>query len=311
MIPSDSIPTGGSPRRAAARRRTGRRTSKPRLLGDLDEAGRRRHVDLGQARSDDVEADDQQALRPQLRRQRLARSRGRAASAAAPRRGRRRPGCRASRPASGCGRGSRARPRRRSAGCACRRRRSPAGSFCTMTVCRPWRDTVSTITLRLGSDSPMRNTDVPPMPSSGLTTTSSCSSMNCAISAASRVTSVGEMNSANLRDRELLVVVADRARPVEHARAFALRAFEQVRRVHVLHVERRVLAHDHRRELGRAGATRPRLRGTTRGRRRRARAAARAPRVTPASQNRSRCSSANIRCPRRASSRIIAMLESL
>ena len=37
------------------------------LLGDLDEAGRARHVDLGQVVADDVEADDQQALGPQRR----------------------------------------------------------------------------------------------------------------------------------------------------------------------------------------------------------------------------------------------------
>ena len=54
---------------------------------------------------------------------------------------------------------------------------------------------------------------------------------------------------AELRDRDLLVVVADRARPVEDARALALGGLEQVRRVHVLHVERRVLAHQHRREI--------------------------------------------------------------
>src|SRR6185437_9130237 len=46
----------------------------------------------------------------------------------------------------------------------------------------------------------------------------------------------------------LLVVIADAPRPVEDARALALRRFEQVRRVDVLHVERRVLAHQHRRE---------------------------------------------------------------
>ena len=48
-----------------------------------------------------------------------------------------------------------------------------------------------------------------------------------------------------LRDRHLLVVVADRARAVEDARAFALGRLEEVRRIHVLHVERRVLAHHH------------------------------------------------------------------
>ena len=59
----------------------------------------------------------------------------------------------------------------------------------------------------------------------------------------------GRDELAEPRDRELLVVVADRARPVEDARALALGGFEQIGRVHVLHVERRVLAHQHRREI--------------------------------------------------------------
>jgi hypothetical protein len=67
-----------------------------------------------------------------------------------------------------------------------------------MTMRRPCRDTVSTITLRLGSPSRTRNTDVPPMPSNGFTTTSSWSSMNWPTRAMSRVTSVGAMNSPNL-----------------------------------------------------------------------------------------------------------------
>ena len=51
-----------------------------------------------------------------------------------------------------------------------------------------------------------------------------------------------------LGDRKLLVVIADRARPVEDPRTFPLGGFEQVRRANVLHVERRILAHHHRRE---------------------------------------------------------------
>ena len=46
-------------------------TSKPRLLGDLLEAGRARDVDLGEAVADDVEADQQQAARRQRRPDRL------------------------------------------------------------------------------------------------------------------------------------------------------------------------------------------------------------------------------------------------
>src|SRR5262245_20735139 len=46
-----------------------------------------------------------------------------------------------------------------------------------------------------------------------------------------------------LGDRELLVVVADRVRRVEHARAFARRGGEQPAAGHVLEVEGRVLAH--------------------------------------------------------------------
>ena len=53
-----------------------------------------------------------------------------------------------------------------------------------------------------------------------------------------------------LEDRELLRVVAQRARLVEDTRAFALGLLEQVRRVEVLAVERRVLAHHDGAEIG-------------------------------------------------------------
>src|SRR5215471_11986890 len=43
----------------------------PRLLRDLHEAGWARHVDFGQVVADDIETDDQQPFRPELRAQRL------------------------------------------------------------------------------------------------------------------------------------------------------------------------------------------------------------------------------------------------
>ena len=49
--------------------------------------------------------------------------------------------------------------------------------------------------------------------------------------------------------RELLGVVAQRLRPVEDARTFGHGAVEQPGRRHVFDVERRVLAHDDRREI--------------------------------------------------------------
>ena len=73
---------------------------------------------------------------------------------------------------------------------------------CAITVRAPCWPTVSTITLRFGSSARTRNTDVPPMPSSGFTIVSRCASMNASIRAASRVTSVGAMNSREPRDRE-------------------------------------------------------------------------------------------------------------
>jgi len=53
-----------------------------------------------------------------------------------------------------------------------------------------------------------------------------------------------------LHDRQLFGMVAQRRGLVEHARAFTLRLLEQVRGVEVFAVEGRVLAHDHRVEVG-------------------------------------------------------------
>ena len=57
------------------------------------------------------------------------------------------------------------------------------------------------------------------------------------------------MNSREPRDRHLLVVIADRSRPIENPGALALGGLEQVSRIHVLHVERRILAHYDRGEV--------------------------------------------------------------
>jgi hypothetical protein len=65
--------------------------------------------------------------------------------------------------------------------------------------------------------------------------------MNSRMRRSRRVTSVGEMNCANF---------ANRARAVEDARALAFGDLEEIRAVDVLHVERRVLAHQHRIERG-------------------------------------------------------------
>ena len=51
-------------------------------------------------------------------------------------------------------------------------------------------------------------------------------------------------------DRELFGVVAECRRPVEHARAFALGLLQQVSGVEVFAVERRILAHQHRVDVG-------------------------------------------------------------
>jgi hypothetical protein len=55
----------------------------------------------------------------------------------------------------------------------------------------------------------------------------------------------GRRKLRELHQRELLGVVAQRARAVEDARAFALGLLQQVRGVEELAVERRVLAHQH------------------------------------------------------------------
>ena len=52
-----------------------------------------------------------------------------------------------------------------------------------------------------------------------------------------------------LQDRQLLRVVAQRARTIEHARALALGLLQQVGGVEVLAVEGRILAHQHRVDL--------------------------------------------------------------
>ena len=102
------------------------------------------------------------------------------------------------------------------------------------------------ITLRFGSSVRTRKIDAPPMPSSGLRIDVAVLRRRRRGSRIrSRVTSVGAVNCGNSRDRELLVVVAHRARIVEHARALALGELQQVGGVDVLHVEGRVLAHQH------------------------------------------------------------------
>jgi hypothetical protein len=85
-------------------------------------------------------------------------------------------------------------------------------NFCTIAVRAPCWPTVSTITLRFASSARTRKIDVPPMPSSGFNMVSRCASMKASIRVASRVTSVGAMKLRERHDRELLVVVADRAR---------------------------------------------------------------------------------------------------
>ena len=51
------------------------------------------------------------------------------------------------------------------------------------------------------------------------------------------------------RDCHFFVAIPDRARIVEHTRALRLRQLEEIGAVEVLHVERRVLAHQHRVEI--------------------------------------------------------------
>jgi hypothetical protein len=53
-----------------------------------------------------------------------------------------------------------------------------------------------------------------------------------------------------LEDRQLLGMVAQCRRPVEHTRALALGLLQQMRGVEVFRVERRILAHQHRARVG-------------------------------------------------------------
>ncbi len=75
-----------------------------------------------------------------------------------------------------------------------------------------------------------------------------------AVELAQRVRLAGDQRRhreiGELRDRELLVMVAQRPRVVEHHGAVALGGREQVGGVKVLGVERRVLPHQHRVEAG-------------------------------------------------------------
>ena len=136
-----------------------------------------------------------------------------------------------------------------------------------------------------------------------------CSSMNASISAVSRVTSVGAMNSANFAIASFsLWSRTARGRLKTRAPSRSAR-FEEVRRVDVLHVERRVLAHDHCGEsLSARSPARPR--GTSRGRRRRSSSGRTGRGCTPRSQKIALPQRVHP-MPRSASARIIAMLESL
>jgi hypothetical protein len=120
---------------------------------------------------------------------------------------------------------------------------------------------VSTITLRFGIVGRTRKMLSPPMPSRRLRITSRCSSMKaCTAPVARRQRRRDELRE--FEDAELLVVVAHRRRVVEHARALALGLRQQPHAGQVLHVERRVLAHQHRVEGG-SGALLRRARGTS------------------------------------------------
>mmetsp|Transcript_21599 Transcript_21599/g.51231 ORF Transcript_21599/g.51231 Transcript_21599/m.51231 type:complete len:524 (-) Transcript_21599:4591-6162(-) len=68
---------------------------------------------------------------------------------------------------------------------------------CTITVCAPSRFSVSMMAPRLRPSSLTRKMPMPPMPSRGLRMMSRCSAWKARISAGSRVTSVGAMNSGN------------------------------------------------------------------------------------------------------------------
>ena len=165
-------------------------------------------------------------------------------------------------------------------------------------------------TSRFGSSGRTRKMLSPPMPSSGLRITSRCSSRKARIARRSRVTSVGAMNCGNSQDAELLVVVAQRGGLLK-TRAPCARPAPAAGAVDVLHVEGRVLAHQHRVERGQrraarfscaryqasslsASDSRPALR------------VARGP-----SQCRSSCCSTQTSWPRACASRIIATVVSL
>ena len=65
------------------------------------------------------------------------------------------------------------------------------------------------------------------------------------MASAERVTRVGGRVLRELHQREFFGVLAQGGRPVEHARALALRLLQQVGAVEKLAVERGVLAHEH------------------------------------------------------------------
>jgi hypothetical protein len=90
------------------------------------------------------------------------------------------------------------------------------------------------------------------MPSSGLKITSPCSAWKARRRAFRRGDQGRRGELAELADRQLFVVVADRRRLVEHARALLFRQFQQVGAVDVFHVEGRILALDDGVEFGQA-----------------------------------------------------------
>ncbi len=91
---------------------------------------------------------------------------------------------------------------------------------------------------------------MPPMPSSGFRMMSWCSAWNARIAAAERVTSVGAMNCGNSRIASFSGWSRSKAALVEDLRAFALGLLQQVRGVEELGIERRILAHQHRVDVG-------------------------------------------------------------
>jgi hypothetical protein len=90
------------------------------------------------------------------------------------------------------------------------------------------------------------------MPSSGLRMMSLVLGMEARTSSAAR-DQRGADELRELHDRQLLGVVAQRARLVDDARAFALGLLQQVRGVEIFAVEGRVLAHQHGVEVGQRG----------------------------------------------------------